>query len=120
MEEKKDMNQQLNETNPEFAALQQFFGDNIQKEADFIGAQLEMDPDIVQKVLDSCEVFSAMAEGNPEYIVEEPDEDGIPVKMISGDKMYAFINEQTGVSEEILDRIFDAEVDYFEQFGLVE
>ncbi|MDO5155012.1 MAG: hypothetical protein Q4D51_03510 [Eubacteriales bacterium] len=120
MDNKKDMNQNLNEQNPEFAALQQFFGENVQKEADFIGAQLDVDPELVQKVLDSCEEFSAIAEGNPEYIVEELDEDGIPVKMISGDKMYAFISEQTGVAEDLLDQIFDAEVDYFEQFGLVE
>jgi len=120
MDNKKDMNQNLNEQNPEFAALQQFFGENVQKEADFIGITLNIDPELVQKVLDSCEEFSAMAEGNPEYIVEELDEDGIPVKMISGDKMYAFISEQTGVDEDTLDKIFDCEVDYFEQFGLVE
>lgn len=120
MDDKKNMNQVLDEKNLEFAALQDFFGKDFKNEADYIAEKLEMDPEIVQKALDACEAFSKIAEGNPEYIVEEIDEDGLPVKMISGDKMYAYITEQTGIPETALDQIFDCEVDYFEQFGLVE
>lgn len=120
MADEKNINNVLDERNPEFAALQDFFGKDFMEEADYIAEKLEMEPEIVQKALDACEAFSRIAEGNPEYIVEELDEDGLPVKMISGDKMYAFITEQTGIDEETLDRIFDCEVDYFEQFGLVE
>lgn len=120
MADEKNVNNVLDERNPEFAALQDFFGKDFMEEADYIAEKLELDPEIVQKALDACEAFSRIAEGNPEYIVEELDEDGLPVKMISGDKMYAFITEQTGIDEVTLDKIFDCEVDYFEQFGLVE
>ena len=120
MADEKNVNNVLDERNPEFAALQDFFGKDFMEEADYIAEKLELDPEIVQKALDACEAFSRIAEGNPEYIVEELDEDGLPVKMISGDKMYAFITEQTGIDEATLDKIFDCEVDYFEQFGLVE
>lgn len=120
MADEKNVNNVLDERNLEFAALQDFFGKDFMEEADYIAEKLELDPEIVQKALDACEAFSRIAEGNPEYIVEELDEDGLPVKMISGDKMYAFITEQTGIDEVTLDKIFDCEVDYFEQFGLVE
>ena len=120
MADEKNVNNVLDERNLEFAALQDFFGKDFMEEADYIAEKLELDPEIVQKALDACEAFSRIAEGNPEYIVEELDEDGLPVKMISGDKMYAFITEQTGIDEATLDKIFDCEVDYFEQFGLVE
>lgn len=120
MEDNKNINDVLDERNREFASLQDFFGKDFKEEADYIAEKLEIDSEIVQKALDASEAFSEIAEGNPEYIVEEIDEDGLPVKMISGDKMYAFITEQTGIDEETLDKIFDCEVDYFEQFGLVE
>lgn len=121
MREKKNrVTESLEEKNPEFAALQNFFGENFKMEADFIGETLNIAPELVQKALDGAESFSEIAEGNPEYIVVEMDEDGLPVKMISGDKMYAYIREQTGIEEEMLDKIFDCEVDYFEQFGLVD
>ena len=120
MADEKNVNNVLDERNLEFAALQDFFGKDFMEEADYIAEKLELDPEIVQKALDACEAFSRIAEGNPEYIVEELDEDGLPVKMISGDKMYAFITEQTGIDEATLDKIFDCEMDYFEQFGLVE
>ena len=120
MADEKNVNNVLDERNLEFAALQDFFGKDFMEEADYIAEKLELDPEIVQKALDACEAFSRIAEGNPEYIVEELDEDGLPVKMISGDKMYAFITEQTGIDEVTLDKIFDCEMDYFEQFGLVE
>lgn len=120
MEQKKDFNQLLDERNPELAALQDFFGEGVMAECDFIAEKLGLDAELVQKAIDACEAFSVMAEGNPEYIVEELDEDGLPVKMISGDKMYAYISEQTGIDENTLDQIFDCEIDYFEQFGLVD
>ena len=120
MAEKKNEYNVVDEKNPEFASLQQFFGEDFVEETEYIAEKLELDYEGVQKALDACEAFSKIAEGNPEYIVEELDEDGLPVKMISGDKMYAFITEQTGIDEATLDKIFDCEVDYFEQFGLVE
>jgi len=48
------------------------------------------------------------------------DEDGLPVKAVSGDKLMAYVSEQTGIDVETLDKIYDCEVDYFEQFGLVD
>ena len=92
----------------------------MQEEADFIGERLGLDPELVQKALDGSEAFMEIAAGNPEYIVEEIDEEGLPVKAISGDKLMAYVSEQTGIDLETLDQIYDCEVDYFEQFGLVD
>lgn len=110
----------LNEKNPEIASLEAFFGEDFQKEADFIGERLEMDPELVQKALDGADAFMEFAQGKEEYIVEEIDEDGLPVKAISGDKLMAYVSEQTGIDIETLDKIYDCEVDYFSQFGLAE
>ena len=75
MADEKNVNNVLDERNLEFAALQDFFGKDFMEEADYIAEKLELDPEIVQKALDACEAFSRIAEGNPEYIVEELDED---------------------------------------------
>ncbi|MGN0155310.1 MAG: hypothetical protein ACI4A3_12740 [Lachnospiraceae bacterium] len=115
-----DIEEKLNEKNPEIAALEAFFGEDFQKEADFIGEKLEMDPELVQKALDGADAFMEFAQGKEEYIVEEIDEDGLPVKAISGDKLMAYVSEQTGIDIETLDKIYDCEVDYFSQFGLAE
>lgn len=120
MDKKNGIKETLNEKNPEIVSLEEFFGEDFQKEAEFIGEKLEMDPALVQKALDGADAFMEFAEGKEEYIVEEIDEDGIPVKAVSGDKLMAYVSEQTGIDIETLDRIFDCEVDYFEQFGLVE
>lgn len=114
------MDNTIDSKNPEFMTLEEFFGEDFQSEADFIGEHLEMDPEMVQKVLDCTDSFMEVAEGNPEYIVEEIDEDGLPVKAISGDKLMAYVSEKTGIAIEILDKIYDCEVDYFEQFGLAD
>ena len=120
MEKKEKMKDILTEKNPEFATLQDFFGEDVQKEADFIAEKLNLSPELVQKALDGSEEFAELAVGNPEYIVEEIDEDGLPVKAISGDKLMEYVSEKTGIDLETLDQIYDCEVDYFEQFGLVE
>lgn len=120
MDKNNGMKETLNEKNPEIVSLEEFFGEDFQKEADFIGEKLGMDSELVQKVLDGADAFMEFAEGKEEYIVEEIDEDGLPVKAISGDKLMAYVSEQTGIDMEILDRIYDCEVDYFAQFGLAE
>jgi len=120
MEKKDTVKEVLDTKNPEIMSLEEFFGEDFQKEADFIGEKLAMDPELVQKALDGADAFMEIAEGNPEYIVEEVDEDGLPVKAVSGDKLMAYVSEQTGIDVETLDKIYDCEVDYFEQFGLVD
>lgn len=120
MESNENIKNILNEKNPEFMSLQQFFGEDFKEEAEFIGEQLNLDPEMVQKVLNLTDEFSEIAQGNPEYIVEEIDEDGLPVKAISGDKLMEYVNSKTGIDVEVLDKIYDCEVDYFEQFGLVD
>lgn len=120
MEKKDNLKETLDAKNPEIVSLEEFFGEDFQKEADFIGEKLGMDPELVQKALDGADAFMEIAEGNPEYIVEEIDEDGLPIKAISGDKLMAYVSEQTGIDMDTLDKIYDCEVDYFEQFGLVD
>ena len=120
MDKSNDIKEMINEKNPEMVSLEEFFGENFQKEADFIGEQLGMNPETVQKALDGADAFMEFAEGKDEYIVEEIDEDGLPVKAISGDKLMAYVSERTGIDMETLDKIYDCEVDYFAQFGLAE
>lgn len=120
MDKKNDIKETLNEKNPEILSLEEFFGEDFQKEADFIGEKLEMSPELVQKALDGADAFMEFAEGKEEYIVEEIDEDGLPVKAVSGDKLMAYVNERTGIDIETLDKIYDCEVDYFAQFGLAD
>ncbi len=115
-----DIKRQLEENNPEIMTLQEFFGENFQSEADFIGEQLNLDPELVQKALDGADSFMEFAEGKPEYIVDDVDEDGLPIQAISGDALMAYVSEQTGIDLETLDKIYDSEVDYFAQFGLAE
>lgn len=120
MENKKNgISETLEERNPELASLEEFFGDNFQKEADFIGEQLNLDPEFVQKALDGVDAFVEFASGKEEYIVEDVDEDGLPCKAIDGEKLMAYVVEHTGIDFETLDQILDCEVDYFEQFGLM-
>ena len=111
MDKKNDIKETLNEKNPEILSLEEFFGEDFQKEADFIGEKLEISPELVQKALDGADAFMEFAEGKEEYIVEEIDEDGLPVKAVSGDKLMAYVSEQTGIDIETLDRIYDCEVD---------
>lgn len=118
--DKKNVKDTLNEKNPEILSLEEFFGEDFQKEADFIGEKLQMNPELVQKALDGADSFMEFAEGKAEYIVEEMDEDGLPVKMISGDKLMAYVSEQTGIDVATLDKIYDCEADYFAQFGLAD
>jgi hypothetical protein len=120
MEKKDNIKDVLNEKNPEITALEDFFGEDFQKEADFIGEHLKMNPELVQKALDGVDAFVEFAQGKEEYIVEEMDEDGLPVKAIDGEKLLAYVSEQTGIDVETLDKILDCEVDYFDQFGLME
>ena len=120
MDKEKNIKETLDEKNPEILSLEEFFGEDFQKEADFIGERLQMDPELVQKALDGAEAFMEFAEGKEEYIVEDIDEDGLPIKAISGDELMAFVSEKTGIDVETLDKIYDCEVDYFEQFGLME
>lgn len=110
----------INEKNPEIVSLEEFFGEDFQQEADFIAEKLGMDPELVQKALDGSDAFMEFAEGKEEYIVDDVDEDGLPIKAISGDALMAFVSEKTGIDIETLDRIYDCEVDYFAQFGLIE
>ncbi len=116
----KDMKDVINEKNPEIVSLEEFFGEDFQQEADFIAEKLGMDPELVQKALDGSDTFMEFAEGKEEYIVDDVDEDGLPIKAISGDALMAFVSEKTGIDIETLDRIYDCEVDYFAQFGLIE
>ena len=120
MEEKENIKDILDGKNTGFAALQDFFGEDFQEEADFIGEKLNISPEIIQRVLDATEAFSEIAQGNPEYIVEDVDEDGLPIMAISGDKLMEYVTDKTGMDIEILDKIYDCEMDYFEQFGLVD
>ncbi len=120
MDKEKDMKEILNEKNPEIVSLEEFFGGDFQKEADFIGERLELDPELVQKALDGAETFMEFAQGKEEYIVEDVDEEGLPIKAISGDALMAYVSEQTGIDVDTLDKIYDCEMDYFEQFGLME
>lgn len=117
-EKQNDAKSAMNEMNPEIASLEAFFGEDFQKEADFIGVKLNIDPDVVQKVLDTVDAFVEFAQGKEEYIVEEMDEDGLPVQAIDGEKLMAYVVEHTGLDFETIDQILDCEVDYFEQFGL--
>lgn len=115
-----DIKKKLDEQNPEILTLQEFFGEDFQAEADYIGERLGFDPELVQKALDGAESFMEFAEGKEEYIVDDVDEDGLPIKAISGDALMAYVSEQTGIDMDTLDKIYDCEVDYFEQFGLME
>lgn len=110
----------LKEKNGELAALEAFFGENPQKEVDYIADTLGLDGEMVQKALESADTFAESAAEHPEYIIDDVDEDGLPIKVISGEAMMQYVMEQTGMDYETLDRIFDAEVDYFEQYGLME
>ncbi len=116
----KNMKDVLDDKNPEIVSLEEFFGEDFQKEADFIAEKLGMDPELVQKALDGSDAFMEFAEGKEEYIVDDVDEDGLPIKAISGDALMAFVSEKTGIDVETLDKIYDCEVDYFEQFGLID
>lgn len=115
-----DIKKKLEEQNPEILSLQEFFGEDYQAEADFIGERLNLDSELVQKALDGAESFMEFAEGKEEYIVDDVDEDGLPIKAISGDALMAYVSEQTGIDVDTLDKIYDCEMDYFEQFGLME
>lgn len=115
-----DIKKKLEEQNPEILSLQEFFGEDYQAEADFIGERLNLAPELVQKALDGAESFMEFAEGKEEYIVDDVDEDGLPIKAISGDALMAYVSEQTGIDVDTLDKIYDCEMDYFEQFGLME
>lgn len=115
-----DIKKKLDEQNPEILTLQEFFGEDVQAEADFIGERLGLEPELVQKALDGSDAFMEFAEGKEEYIVDDVDEDGLPIKAISGDALMAFVNEKTGIDIETLDKIYDCEVDYFAQFGLMD
>ena len=115
-----DIKKKIDEQNPEILSLQEFFGEDFQAEADFIGEKLNLEPELVQMALDGADAFMEFAEGKEEYIVDDVDEDGLPIKAISGDALMAYVSEQTGIDMETLDQIYDCEVDYFAQFGLVE
>lgn len=118
--EKNAIEETLNERNSEIASLEAFFGENPQKEVDFISVALEMDPEIVQKALDAADEFAESAADHPEYIIDDVDEDGLPIKVISGEAMMEYVSKETGIDYETLDKIYDCEVEYFEQFGLVD
>lgn len=120
MEKKNGVSEALNERNSELASLEAFFGENPQKEVDFISEALGMDPEIVQKALEYADAFAESAAEHPEYIIDDVDEDGLPIKVISGDAMMEYVCKETGIDMETLDKIYDCEVDYFDQFGLVE
>ena len=117
---KNAMEEALKERNGEIAALEAFFGENPQKETDFISEKLNMDPEIVQRALDAADSFAESAVDHPEYIIDDVDEDGLPIKVISGEAMMEYAVEKTGIDSETLDKIYDCEVDYFDQFGLVD
>ena len=119
-DEKNAIEETLKERNGEIAALEAFFGENPQKEADYISAALELDPELVQKALDGADEFAESAVDHPEYIIDDVDEDGLPIKVISGEAMMEYVVEKTGIDYETLDKIYDCEVDYFAQFGLAD
>lgn len=119
-EKKNGIEETLSERNGELAALEAFFGENPQKEVDFISERLNMEPEVVQKALDAADEFAQSAVGHPEYIIDDVDEDGLPIKVISGEAMMKYAVEKTGIDSETLDKIYDCEVDYFDQFGLVD
>lgn len=118
--QKNAIEETLSEHNGELAALEAFFGENPQKEADYISAALELDPELVQKALDAADEFAQSAAEHPEYIIDDVDEDGLPIKVISGEAMMEYVTKKTGIDYETLDKIYDCEVDYFAQFGLAD
>ena len=118
--EKNAIEETLNERNGEIAALEAFFGENPQKEVDYISAVLELDPELVQKAIDAADAFAQSAVDHPEYIIDDVDEDGLPIKVISGEAMMEYVVKETGIDYETLDKIYDCEVDYFAQFGLAD
>lgn len=118
--QKNAIEETLSERNGELAALEAFFGENPQKEADYISAALELDPELVQKAIDVADEFAQSAAEHPEYIIDDVDEDGLPIKVISGEAMMEYVTKKTGIDYETLDKIYDCEVDYFAQFGLAD
>lgn len=119
-EKKNAIEETLKERNGEIAALEAFFGENPQKEVDYISEKLNMEPELIQKALDAADEFAESAVEHPEYIIDDVDEDGLPIKVISGEAMMEYAVERTGIDSETLDKIYDCEVDYFDQFGLVD
>lgn len=119
-EKKNAIEETLKERNGEIAALEAFFGENPQKEVDYISEKLNMEPELIQKALDVADEFAESAVDHPEYIIDDVDEDGLPIKVISGEAMMEYAVEKTGIDSETLDKIYDCEVDYFDQFGLVD
>lgn len=119
-DKKNAIEETLNVRNGELAALEAFFGENPQKEADYISGALNVDPEIVQKALDAADAFAESAVDHPEYIIDDVDEDGLPIKVISGEAMMEYVMKETGIDYETLDKIYDCEVDYFAQFGLAD
>lgn len=119
-DEKNAIEETLKERNGEIAALEAFFGENPQKEADYISTALELEPELVQKALDAADEFTESAVDHPEYIIDDVDEDGLPIKVISGEAMMEYVTKKTGIDYETLDKIYDCEVDYFAQFGLAD
>lgn len=119
-EKKNAIEETLKERNGEIAALEAFFGENPQKEVDYISEKLNMEPELIQKALDAADEFAESAVEHPEYIIDDVDEDGLPIKVISGEAMMEYAVEKTGIDSETLDKIYDCEVDYFDQFGLVD
>lgn len=118
--EQNGIKETLDERNSEIAALEAFFGENPQKEVDFIADALGMDEELVQKALEGADEFAQSAAEHPEYIIDDVDEDGLPIKVISGEAMMEYVSKKTGIDYETLDKIYDCEVDYFAQFGLVD
>ena len=119
-EKKNAIEETLKERNGEIAALEAFLGENPQKEVDYISEKLNMEPELIQKALDAADEFAESAVDHPEYIIDDVDEDGLPIKVISGEAMMEYAVEKTGIDSETLDKIYDCEVDYFDQFGLVD
>ena len=119
-EKKNAIEETLKERNGEIAALEAFFGENPQKEVDYISEKLNMEPELIQKALDAADEFAESAVDHPEYIIDDVDEDGLPIKVISGEAMMEYAVEKTGIDSETLEKIYDCEVDYFDQFGLVD
>lgn len=118
--EKNPIEETLNERNGELAALEAFFGENPQKEADYISAKLNIESELVQQALECADEFVEGAGEHPEYIIDDVDEDGLPIKVISGEAMMEYVMEKTGIDYETLDKIYDCEVDYFAEFGLAD
>ncbi len=117
---KNNMEKALQEQNGELAALEAFFGENPQKEVDYISEALGLETELVEKALEAADRFAESAGQHPEYIIDDVDEDGLPIKVISGEAMMEYVVKETGIDYETLDKIYDCEVDYFDQFGLVE